>query len=421
MDEAITPNGQLQYTPHADSVYFEKICIPVNELPLNCDDVVHRIPQRVLDGQADATVDAPNQIDCIRRCITASRLLGFTCQSATYYFEFPVQNCILNRFTRTSRPNSFAAELRQKVDYMEMAPCMIIDWQQRDVAWSEWSECDQTSTKTRKRNCTNCDKKQETVACSHPKSSQSDFPIITKNIESDLIPVRKQIVTNFDSAKNLRKQEIKNLPDDEKSLFGENDYENQHEVSYFGPPRNEQKMDNVLDSKKIEDITVDAVKELEKAAMREARNHRVETTMDNEPTKTGNHLRSTKTEETYENELNLGEGIGIVEFPTDKQKQQNKNNNNFDGLRKLSDQVTTTTTTTEKSIVNLKPVQIGPIPIKDSMENCDPKKDCCPLIDIRGRKSRGCTLGYKINSKNQQEGCVPDECRHKNPGFTVYI
>lgn len=28
MDDAITPNGQLQYTPERETVYFEKICIP---------------------------------------------------------------------------------------------------------------------------------------------------------------------------------------------------------------------------------------------------------------------------------------------------------------------------------------------------------------------------------------------------------
>ena len=56
------------------------------------------------------------------------RMLGFTCQSAIFYFEFPTQNCILNRFTRATKPESFAAELRQKVDYMELAPCMISGW-----------------------------------------------------------------------------------------------------------------------------------------------------------------------------------------------------------------------------------------------------------------------------------------------------
>ena len=54
------------------SVKFTKSVLSVAELPMNCDDVVHRIPQRVLDGQADATVDAATQVDCIRRCITAS-------------------------------------------------------------------------------------------------------------------------------------------------------------------------------------------------------------------------------------------------------------------------------------------------------------------------------------------------------------
>uniref|UniRef100_A0A914YNW1 Apple domain-containing protein n=1 Tax=Panagrolaimus superbus TaxID=310955 RepID=A0A914YNW1_9BILA len=72
MDDAITPNGQLQYAPERETVYFEKICIPLAELPANCEDIVHRIPQRVMEGSHDATVDAQTQVECIRKCITAS-------------------------------------------------------------------------------------------------------------------------------------------------------------------------------------------------------------------------------------------------------------------------------------------------------------------------------------------------------------
>lgn len=322
-------------------------------------------------------------------------------------------------------------------------------------------------TRTRKRNCTDCDKKEEIAPCVAPVSFQEEFPSITKSLDSDLIPVPKTIATNFDSAKQMKKH---NIPDEEKSLFGEHDYDNQNEISYFGPPRNDQKKtekNSLLDGNKIEDITSEAMKELELAAIKEAESHK----------EIREKERHTKVENYDQKFPTLGEGIGVVEYGNEKQAASSSffegsyGSSNADSLTERSygnsnvDKAQTKSYTnaevsgfgektysnhdgmaekassshdgektevknygnpeldafTEKP-VGVKPAQLSPIAATDSLQNCDPTKDCCPLIDLSGRKSRGCTLGFRINDKHQQEGCVPDDCKHKAPvGFRFFI
>uniref|UniRef100_A0A914ZDP8 Uncharacterized protein n=1 Tax=Panagrolaimus superbus TaxID=310955 RepID=A0A914ZDP8_9BILA len=129
----------------------------------------------------------------------------------------------------------------------------------------------------------------------------------------------------------------------------------------------------------------------------------------------------------------LGEGVAVVEFPEENQQQnqqhQSRQNLNFDGLRLLPPPSPTTTTstptptTTQKSI-GKKAVQLSPIneETASSMnsDECNPRQDCCPLVDMSNRKGRGCTLGYKINQYNQQEGCVPESCRNKIPSEFMF-
>lgn len=284
------------------------------------------------------------------------------------------------------------------------------------------------------------------------KNFNSEFPVITKNIESDLIPVERKIAPNFESAKIMRKQEIPK-PNEEHSLFGEHDYDNQHEISYFGPPRSDKKDEGksknlLLDSKTIQDITADSLKELEMKAMKEsgASNHHRMNNIDedviNEPmespiiknleSESSRSFFKSNNDETYDSKnlqkLNLGEGIGVVEFPKDNSMNEYGNSNvdkeTYEGFRRIPDPITTTpeSSTTIDYSVGRKPIQLGPIPATDKLEMCDPKKDCCPLLEFSGRKKRGCTVGYRINEHHQQEGCVPEDCRHKSPiGFRFYI
>lgn len=49
--------------------------------------------------------------------------LGFHCVSASFFFDWTSQNCWLARYTRLSRPDLYAAERKELVDYMEMPPC----------------------------------------------------------------------------------------------------------------------------------------------------------------------------------------------------------------------------------------------------------------------------------------------------------
>lgn len=56
------------------------------------------------------------------------RQLGFECMSASYFFDWPSENCYLSRFTRISRPDIYVAERKQFVDYMEMSKCSSRSW-----------------------------------------------------------------------------------------------------------------------------------------------------------------------------------------------------------------------------------------------------------------------------------------------------
>lgn len=98
-EAAISPNGDLNYQPNTNSIYFEKYCLPgnyiqrkisykhnlANVLALTCDDIVHRIPQHTLDKRAigtGAVITTATQIECIKQCITSK----VTMTSNYYYF-----------------------------------------------------------------------------------------------------------------------------------------------------------------------------------------------------------------------------------------------------------------------------------------------------------------------------------------------
>uniref|UniRef100_A0A914PTD1 Uncharacterized protein n=1 Tax=Panagrolaimus davidi TaxID=227884 RepID=A0A914PTD1_9BILA len=266
---------------------------------------------------------------------------------------------------------------------------------QRDTAaiWSEWSECDNSLVRSRRRNCTDCDKREETSPCISENNFQKEFPAITTEIEKDLIPIPKKIAKSFDSAKMLQKSATK-IPEDEASLFAENDYENQNEISYFAGEKSLKIHSMSNQNNNIDDSPM--IKQMETE-------------------ESNNNFFNSVQEQTYNirnsptAHPNLGEGVAVVEFPDEIQQQQRQN---FEGLRLLP-----TSTTTPKSI-GQKAVQLSPLETSDSFSKsneCNPREDCCPLVDMSNRKNRGCTLGYKINQYNQQEGCVPESCKNKVP------
>uniref|UniRef100_A0A0N5AQE8 Apple domain-containing protein n=1 Tax=Syphacia muris TaxID=451379 RepID=A0A0N5AQE8_9BILA len=121
-DNSISPTGNAPYEPNSDMIYFEKICLP-ESLTKNCYDALRRVPQYVLVGHATAVVDAQTQSFCIELCMRSVDDYGFECRSAIYFYEYPGLNCILNAESARTRPKFFAAELEQKVDYIEMSDC----------------------------------------------------------------------------------------------------------------------------------------------------------------------------------------------------------------------------------------------------------------------------------------------------------
>ncbi|KAI6207199.1 hypothetical protein M3Y99_01862100 [Aphelenchoides fujianensis] len=235
-EQAISPNGQLNYTPAKNSIYFEKFCIPGSEIPSGCEDVINRMPQHALDRRASGTgaiVTASTQINCIRQCLAASATLGFDCASASYFFDWPSENCYLSRFTRISRPDIYVSEKKELVDYIEMPKCLQqngarSNWQ-RDAApssWSEWTKCDErTFTRSRHRNCSECRNRIETMPCISEAAYQHEF----SNALMDTGDC-------FESARRYKEAKKPPVDSAEASLFGEQDYDNQREVSFFGPP-----------------------------------------------------------------------------------------------------------------------------------------------------------------------------------------
>ncbi|KAH7728186.1 Protein R07A4.4 [Aphelenchoides avenae] len=212
-DSAISPNGELNYAPNQNSVYFEKTCIPESDLPMGCDDVFRRIPQVTLNPAAVGT---------------GARHLGFNCRAASYYFETPDRNCYLSRFARDQRADIYMQDREKLVDYIEMPKCLKTDWQHdespQSSEWSEWTECDQTMTKSRSRNCTRCSPKKETVECLSKPAFVQEFPKELEDVEKGM-PITR-----------LHKPSLNVKPLSERSLFGEQDYDHQEEVSFFGPP-----------------------------------------------------------------------------------------------------------------------------------------------------------------------------------------
>uniref|UniRef100_A0A914GYK9 Apple domain-containing protein n=1 Tax=Globodera rostochiensis TaxID=31243 RepID=A0A914GYK9_GLORO len=260
LSDSISPNGALQYVPNPDSLYFEKICISRNELATGCDDVIHRIPQHHLDPRratdGGSVLTASSQLDCLRKCISAKSQFGFDCVSASFFFDWPTQNCYLSRFTRLSRPDLYAAERRELVDYLEMPPCFQLPARvrQHDVPTEAssltWSPC-VGGIRWRPKNCTKnsaeevendeqcverefCGKSMagtgkgcgETGKCGDESDGQ-------KAALSTAPEVVKQVAPNFEVAKRFKGPSVAS---EEASLFGEQDYDNQKEVSFFGPP-----------------------------------------------------------------------------------------------------------------------------------------------------------------------------------------
>lgn len=125
-----------------------------------------------------------------------------------------------------------------------------LDWQHdespQSSEWSEWTECDQSMTKTRTRNCTRCSPKKETVECFSKPAFVQEFPKELEAVEKGFAVIwgvsqhtfldPKPLAVSFDSAKRLHKPSLKVQPLSERSLFGEQDYDRQDEVSFFGPP-----------------------------------------------------------------------------------------------------------------------------------------------------------------------------------------
>ncbi|CAD5230109.1 unnamed protein product [Bursaphelenchus okinawaensis] len=105
-------------------------------------------------------------------------------------------------------------------------------WQRDDVQhdWTEWSDCDWSLTRTRSRNCSNCDSNQERVPCISSESFNDELELLQG--EHDPKPVAQ----TFEEAGQHVQSDIRRSEQGERSLFGDNDYSNQEEVSYFGPP-----------------------------------------------------------------------------------------------------------------------------------------------------------------------------------------
>uniref|UniRef100_A0A7E4VHQ7 ShKT domain-containing protein n=1 Tax=Panagrellus redivivus TaxID=6233 RepID=A0A7E4VHQ7_PANRE len=294
--------------------------------------------------------------------------------------------------------------------------------------WSEWSDCSNSLTRTRRRNCTDCDKREEQAPCVNSAKFKQEFPSISHQLESDLVAVPRKIANDFDSAqKSVSKSKAASKPAEEQSLFGEHDYESQGEVSYFGPPH---KVDHRLEmaiaesmetqnNEAFPDITkmsrigaqndrqikITAVKQPSKAPETYANDEEdaVIKDFENEHRKSAffdkNSLRSSATFEEPEKKP-MGEGVGVVEFHASGEHQRDL--------------------PVKPASVMRQSLGIPMAPKEDKKivkkAECDPTIDCCPLVDMAARSARGCTVGYRLNKNKQQEGCVPEACRHKGAG-----
>uniref|UniRef100_A0A915PNC6 Apple domain-containing protein n=1 Tax=Setaria digitata TaxID=48799 RepID=A0A915PNC6_9BILA len=121
---SITPTGYAQYIPNDDVIYFEKIYRSVYRM---CGEALRRVPQYILVGHATAVINAPSHTYCVEMCLRSLETFDFTCRSAIHFYEHPKANCILNKDSARTRPQYFISEANEKVDYVELAECIMRD------------------------------------------------------------------------------------------------------------------------------------------------------------------------------------------------------------------------------------------------------------------------------------------------------
>ncbi|KHJ83447.1 PAN domain protein, partial [Oesophagostomum dentatum] len=117
-----------ELTSRPETTFYEKICVS-DAVSSQCSGAaVERRPNLVIVGFLRDTASTRTPEECIEKCVTAERELGFQCLSAMYYYDLisdqeTVLNCILNDASAKTNPESTAEEDRSIVDYFGVDDC----------------------------------------------------------------------------------------------------------------------------------------------------------------------------------------------------------------------------------------------------------------------------------------------------------
>ncbi|KAI6173124.1 hypothetical protein M3Y98_01048500 [Aphelenchoides besseyi] len=427
-DSAISPNGPLNYTPLKSSIYFEKFCIPANEIPPGCNDVIHRMPQHTLDRRASGTgaiLTASTQIECIRKCLSAT--VRYSLEIEVFFvFSEPTDLNALLRATSLIGPQKiviFRVSLasldltstfrRRKNSWITLkwpSVCTTVSFQftyeirryllawQRDATpgneWSQWSECDEkTLTRSRHRNCSECKPRREVIPCISNSAYQHEFPGALLDTESGRkLPV-SQIIQEFSETKNISPnfetaRRYKNPTKPEQHILPNDQFALRSNIRPIGPPAQQPSKFISLQSTTVIPTTQSSVEESPPFG----------------PPKSGN----------LPFDLNSMEQRELRFKSTDRHSkiEESEEVDDHDELLRRALEEAKREAAVEAKKESAELVKNKEQSDETTEDGCNPRSHCCPRPGPNKTSARlhGCVMGYRLSSDGKQIACVTDEC-----------
>ncbi|CAJ0594076.1 unnamed protein product [Cylicocyclus nassatus] len=114
---------KTELIPRTNTTFYEKICVSMAVSAQCSGAAVDRRANMVMVGTLRSTATTANPEECIEKCVTAEKELGFQCLSVMFYYDETLLNCILNDASAKTNPASLAEEDKSIVDYFGVDDC----------------------------------------------------------------------------------------------------------------------------------------------------------------------------------------------------------------------------------------------------------------------------------------------------------
>ncbi|CAD5234111.1 unnamed protein product [Bursaphelenchus xylophilus] len=310
----------------------------------------------------------------------------------------------------------------------------ILVWQRDDASsdWSEWSDCDRSLTRTRWRNCSSCNPRRERVPCISKTSLSEEFPQELLNTEFE----PKQVAQTFEDARRFKAAGVRRSDDHEGSLFGDNDYNHQDEVSYFGPPHKVetsgfiQSEDIIHPQPNIFNIQSNIKKirpEEEKRGSGRTSDLPAKESFELDPNEAAPFAPLKPDDLDFLNGLDSGEMKQLKDAQNEAEKEANREVRGFRNEEQPED---ITLQEIRREGLNIRRIDNkkrheydreehktqGEVS-KDDFETkkeeldengCNPRVKCCPVSS--GATLKGCIIGFRTTENGAKATCLTDNC-----------